>query len=136
MRREAIRSELHQYGALSAEPDLEACCVQLERVAHNPAYEDFLRKAGGLKHELIGLVQVRKAAGRTKSSGEDRDHIAIRLVGTVFAPNQASSGVGHVELRRSQNPIDLGGYVHRFFCGCCLHRRRDQSGPSTVRQVF
>ncbi|CAM9524177.1 unnamed protein product, partial [Sphacelaria rigidula] len=57
VRREAIRSELHQYGALSAEPDLEACCVQLERVAHNPAYEDFLRKASGLKHELIGLVQ-------------------------------------------------------------------------------
>ncbi|CAM9256084.1 unnamed protein product [Ectocarpus sp. 12 AP-2014] len=56
-RREAVRSELHGYGAACAEPDLEACCVQVEAVAHDRSLEDFMRKAGGLKHELLALVQ-------------------------------------------------------------------------------
>lgn len=57
-RREAVRAELHSYGAECAEPDLEACCLQVEAVAHDPNLEDFMRKAGGLKHELLALVQV------------------------------------------------------------------------------
>ncbi|CAN0584879.1 unnamed protein product, partial [Ectocarpus sp. 12 AP-2014] len=48
-RREAVRAELHGYGAACAEPDLEACCVQVEAVAHDRSLEDFMRKAGGLK---------------------------------------------------------------------------------------
>ncbi|CAM9400850.1 unnamed protein product [Ectocarpus fasciculatus] len=56
-RREAVRAELHSYGAACAEPDLEACCVQVEAVAHDRGLEDFMRKAGGLKHELLALVQ-------------------------------------------------------------------------------
>ncbi|CAM9316736.1 unnamed protein product, partial [Laminaria digitata] len=56
-RREALRAELHSYGALSAEPDLEGCCGQVEAVAHNPELEEFMRKAGGLKNELLALVQ-------------------------------------------------------------------------------
>ncbi len=57
-RREALRAELHGYGAESAEPDLELCCRQAEAVAHDHGLEDFLRKAGGLKQELLALVQV------------------------------------------------------------------------------
>lgn len=57
-RREALRAELHSYGAISAEPDLEGCSVQVESVAHSKELEDFMRKAGGLKHELLTLVQV------------------------------------------------------------------------------
>lgn len=57
-RREAVRAELHGYGAACAEPDLEPCCVQVEAVAHDRGLEDFMRKAGGLKHELLALVQV------------------------------------------------------------------------------
>eukprot|EP00903_Cladosiphon_okamuranus_P015016 g13894.t1 len=56
-RREALRAELHSYGAECAEPDLETCCLQVEAVAHDHNLEDFMRKAGGLKHELLGLVQ-------------------------------------------------------------------------------
>ncbi|CAM9618005.1 unnamed protein product [Scytosiphon promiscuus] len=56
-RREAIRAELHSYGAGCEEPDLEACCLQVEAVIHDHKLEDFLRKAGGLKHELSTLVQ-------------------------------------------------------------------------------
>lgn len=59
-RRESLRAELHKYGALSAEPDLEACCLQMEKLAHDPASEEFMRKAGALKHELLTLVQVRR----------------------------------------------------------------------------
>lgn len=53
-----MRAELHSYGAECAEPDLEACCLQVEAVAHDHNLEDFMRKAGGLKHELLALVQV------------------------------------------------------------------------------
>ncbi|CAM9313803.1 unnamed protein product, partial [Hapterophycus canaliculatus] len=56
-RREAIRAELHSYGAGCEEPDLEACCLQVEAVVHDQSLEDFMRKAGGLKHELLTLVQ-------------------------------------------------------------------------------
>ncbi|CAM9626848.1 unnamed protein product, partial [Pylaiella littoralis] len=56
-RREAVRAELHSYGAVCAEPDLEVCCLQAEAVAHDHGLEDFMRKAGGLKHELLVLVQ-------------------------------------------------------------------------------
>ncbi|CBJ30237.1 conserved unknown protein [Ectocarpus siliculosus] len=56
-RREAVRAELHGYGAACTEPDLEACCMQVEAVAHARGLEDFMRKAGGLKHELLALVQ-------------------------------------------------------------------------------
>ncbi|CAB1112029.1 unnamed protein product [Ectocarpus sp. CCAP 1310/34] len=52
-----VRAELHGYGAACTEPDLEACCVQVEAVAHDRGLEDFMRKAGGLKHELLALVQ-------------------------------------------------------------------------------
>lgn len=53
-----MRAELHSYGAECAEPDLESCCLQVEAVAHDHNLEDFMRKAGGLKHELLALVQV------------------------------------------------------------------------------
>eukprot|EP00904_Undaria_pinnatifida_P004042 jgi/Undpi1/13639/HiC_scaffold_9.g03293.m1 len=56
-RREALRAELHSYGALSPEPDLEGCCGQVEAVAHSLELEEFMRKAGGLKNELLALVQ-------------------------------------------------------------------------------
>lgn len=62
-RREALRAELHEYGALSAEPDRAACCAQLECAAHDRELDDFMRKAGGLKHELLALAQVRKRGG-------------------------------------------------------------------------
>ena len=44
-----MRAELHSYGALSAEPDLEGCCGQVEAVAHHLELEEFMRKAGGLR---------------------------------------------------------------------------------------
>lgn len=59
VRREELRAELHKYGALSAEPNLEELCTRLDNFLQNRKLEDFLKKAGGLKHELSALVQVR-----------------------------------------------------------------------------
>ena len=66
-----MRAELHSYGALSAEPDLEGCCGQVEAVAHHLELEEFMRKAGGLKDELLALVQVfpREKAERWGGAG-------------------------------------------------------------------
>ncbi|CAN0392938.1 unnamed protein product, partial [Discosporangium mesarthrocarpum] len=58
-RREALRAELHGYGALTTEPALGAHCRAVEAVIVDKDLEDFLRTAGGLKIELQGLVQVR-----------------------------------------------------------------------------
>lgn len=69
VRREALRAELHSYGALHAEPDLEGCCGQVEAVAHNPQLEEFLRKAGGLKNELLVLAQVQYVAHKWRNRG-------------------------------------------------------------------
>lgn len=59
-RREFLRAELHEYGALSPEPDWGRCCQQVEAVINGSECEEFLRKAGGLKYELVNLVQVRQ----------------------------------------------------------------------------
>lgn len=58
VRREDLRAELHSYGAHSVEPDLEGYCLRVESVAQSKNLEEFMRKAGGLKHELLTLVQV------------------------------------------------------------------------------
>lgn len=57
-RREQLRSELHGYGALLAEPDLEELCLKVESTCQDRQLDDFMRKAGGLKLELTALVRV------------------------------------------------------------------------------
>ncbi|CAM9938415.1 unnamed protein product, partial [Choristocarpus tenellus] len=56
-RREQLRAELHRYGALAKEPDLDTHCLSVQAVIRDKGLEDFLRKAGELKSELQGLVQ-------------------------------------------------------------------------------
>lgn len=65
-RREQLRSELHSYGALLAEPDLEALCAKVESTCQDRQLEEFMRKAGGLKLELMALVQVSRAQRHIK----------------------------------------------------------------------
>ncbi|KAJ8601120.1 hypothetical protein CTAYLR_008829 [Chrysophaeum taylorii] len=50
--REALRAELHDYGALAEEPDLAANARVVESVALDPELEPYFRSAGGLKAEL------------------------------------------------------------------------------------
>lgn len=57
-RKEVLRTELHVYGALSAEPNREALCDYIESVLHDQQLEEILRKAGELKHELSELCRV------------------------------------------------------------------------------
>ncbi|KAH8098983.1 DUF4455-containing protein [Aureococcus anophagefferens] len=55
-RREALRAELHRYGALEDEPDLESHARAIEAVTHDANLEALFRSAGGLKLELRELV--------------------------------------------------------------------------------
>ncbi len=56
LRREDLRRELHRYGALAEEPDLEEFADFVEAIALDPEREDFFRSAGGLKPELRQLI--------------------------------------------------------------------------------
>jgi len=56
LRREDLRRELHRYGALAEEPDLEEFANFVEAIALDPEREDFFRSAGGLKPELRQLI--------------------------------------------------------------------------------
>ncbi|KAH8059197.1 DUF4455-containing protein [Aureococcus anophagefferens] len=55
-RREALSAELHRYGALEDEPDLESHARAIEAVTHDANLEALFRSAGGLKLELRELV--------------------------------------------------------------------------------
>lgn len=56
--REALRAELHEYGALAEEPELSAPAVFLQKhVVQNPDLDAFFRSAGGLKAELRELIR-------------------------------------------------------------------------------
>ena len=55
-RREALRAELHVFGALEDEPDLEAHALAIEKVLTDPELDSFFRSAGGLKPELKELM--------------------------------------------------------------------------------
>ena len=55
-RREALRAELHKYGALEDEPDLDSHALVIENVLNDLELEVFFRGAGGLKPELKELM--------------------------------------------------------------------------------
>jgi hypothetical protein len=55
-RREALRAELHLYGALEDEPDVEAHAAAIEQVVTDSMLDAFFRGAGGLKPELKELM--------------------------------------------------------------------------------
>lgn len=56
--REALRAELHDYGALAEEPDLSTPADFLhEHVVQDPSLDAFFRSAGGLKAELRELIR-------------------------------------------------------------------------------
>ncbi|GMI11443.1 hypothetical protein TrVE_jg944 [Triparma verrucosa] len=57
-RREDLRHELHKYGALHLEPDTEFFANQMEEVVQSPELEEFMRKSGGLKAELVKIVKL------------------------------------------------------------------------------
>eukprot|EP00618_Florenciella_parvula_P017113 CAMPEP_0119479594 /NCGR_PEP_ID=MMETSP1344-20130328/8788_1 /TAXON_ID=236787 /ORGANISM="Florenciella parvula, Strain CCMP2471" /LENGTH=1700 /DNA_ID=CAMNT_0007513837 /DNA_START=186 /DNA_END=5285 /DNA_ORIENTATION=+ len=51
-RRESLRAELHEYGALEPEPDLGSVATQIDAVLTDSSLDAFFRGAGGLKHAL------------------------------------------------------------------------------------
>ena len=70
-RREDLRHELHKYGALHLEPDTELFANQMEEVVQSPELEEFMRKSGGLKAELVktseGAPSAQQPPQRSKS---------------------------------------------------------------------
>ena len=54
-RKEALRAELHVYGALEPEPDLEQHACEIEAVLGDTSLDAFFRSSGGLKSELQRL---------------------------------------------------------------------------------
>ena len=56
-RRENLRHELHSYGALHLEPDLESFAKSIDEVVTQPELEEFMRKSGGLKAELVKITK-------------------------------------------------------------------------------
>lgn len=48
-RKEALRKELHAYGALNPEPDLASHAQALSHLLANESLDDWFRTAGGLK---------------------------------------------------------------------------------------
>ena len=53
VRRENLRAELHNYGALHLEPDLETNAEAIDEEVAQAALEEFFRKSGGLKSSLV-----------------------------------------------------------------------------------
>ncbi|KAJ0410576.1 hypothetical protein ATCC90586_007409 [Pythium insidiosum] len=53
--REALRLELHGFGALAPGGDIAACKREIDRVLQDEALDEFFRMAGGLRNELDGL---------------------------------------------------------------------------------
>jgi hypothetical protein len=53
--REELRAELHQYGALAPEPDVQSHSQNMNALISNPDLEEFFRKAGGLKSEFRAI---------------------------------------------------------------------------------
>ena len=56
-RREDLRHELHKYGALHLEPETENFASNIDEVVKSPELEEFLRKSGGLKAELVKITK-------------------------------------------------------------------------------
>lgn len=56
-RRESLRHELHNYGALHLEPDTEYFARVIDEVVHEQELEEFMRKSGGLKAELVKIIK-------------------------------------------------------------------------------
>ena len=56
-RREDLRAELHIYGALHNEPDLESGARTIDEQVSQTALEEFFRKSGGLKHALVAIAK-------------------------------------------------------------------------------
>ncbi|GMI03755.1 hypothetical protein TrRE_jg12660 [Triparma retinervis] len=54
-RREDLRHELHNYGALHLEPDVGYFAGEIDAVVNSAELEEFLRKSGGLKPELVKI---------------------------------------------------------------------------------
>ena len=57
-RREALRAELHNYGALHLEPDAEGLAARIDGTSLDVTLEEFFRKSGGLKSELTRLSHI------------------------------------------------------------------------------
>ncbi|GMH74178.1 hypothetical protein TL16_g06393 [Triparma laevis f. inornata] len=57
-RRESLRHELHNYGALHLEPDTEYFARVIDGVVHEQELEEFMRKSGGLKAELVKIIKL------------------------------------------------------------------------------
>ncbi|GLE02477.1 hypothetical protein PINS_up011315 [Pythium insidiosum] len=53
--REALRLELHGFGALAPEGDITRCKQQIDGVLQDETLEEFFRMAGGLRNELDGI---------------------------------------------------------------------------------
>jgi hypothetical protein len=60
---EALRAELHEYGALAPQAHLDALGARLRDALADPQLEAFLRRTGGLKAELAGLQGLLCAPG-------------------------------------------------------------------------
>ncbi|GMI21963.1 hypothetical protein TeGR_g1116, partial [Tetraparma gracilis] len=58
MRRENLRAELHNYGALHLEPDTESFALEIDAVVTATDLEEFFRKSGGLKSELVKITKI------------------------------------------------------------------------------
>lgn len=54
---EALRLELHGFGALAREGDIEAAKTELEKLLDNDTLEDFFRSSGGLRAELDSIAK-------------------------------------------------------------------------------
>ena len=54
-RREDLRHELHNYGALHLEPDVGYFASEIDDVVNSAELEEFFRKSGGLKPELVKI---------------------------------------------------------------------------------
>lgn len=55
--REALRLEVHGFGAMSKEGEIEVCQSQLVTLLRDPSLEEFFRMAGGLRGELDAIVK-------------------------------------------------------------------------------
>ena len=96
VRREALRAELHDYGAFSAEPDWEPLCLQVEAFVNGVKNEEFLRKAGELKHELVTLLQVSVERAGTGGLQEEEENHKRSLARSSETAALLKSGRGNI----------------------------------------